>query len=103
VLRPLRGMAQGRQLSEYQVILAAFWLMLHTYAGQWSIVIGTPWRNRERPGSEGIIGPLLNVLPLHLRPAPSTTIGELLSEVRERTLAAIKHGSIPFERIVSHL
>jgi amino acid adenylation domain-containing protein len=90
-------------LTDFQIMLAAFWLLLHKYSGQSSIVIGTPWANRQCPGAEKVIGPLLNLLPLHIRLGLGATIGELLVEVKTRTLAAIRHGQVPFERIVSHI
>jgi len=49
-----------------------------------------------------VIGPLLNLLPLHIRLEREATIRDLLAEVKAQTLAAIRHGRVPFERIVSH-
>jgi arthrofactin-type cyclic lipopeptide synthetase C len=97
----MRNERKKLRVSDFQLIVAAFWLLLHKYSNQQSIVIGTPWRNRERLGSENLIGPLLNLLPLYIRPRPGANIGELLNEVRIRTLAAIEHGSVPFEQIVA--
>lgn len=101
--RKVREKRKSLRVSDFQLIVAAFWLLLHKYSNQAGIVIGTPWRNRERLGSEKLIGPLLNLLPLYIRPRRGATIRELLSEVKIRTLAAIEHGSVPFEQIVAQV
>lgn len=103
LLRRLREIKRASRLSEFQIVVSALWLLLHKYSGQRSIVIGTPWSNRERPGSENVIGPLLNLLPLHIRQEREATLGDLLAEVKARTLTAVRHGAVPFERIVSHV
>ncbi len=103
LLQRLEEVRIARRLTHFQIVTAALALMLHKYSGQSSLVIGTPWRNRERPGAEDIIGPLLNLLPIHLRFETAATIGGLLAETRARTLAAMAHGGVAFERIVSHL
>jgi amino acid adenylation domain-containing protein len=99
----LQEAKKALRLSDFHVVAAALWLLLHTYSQQWSIVVGTPWSNRERPGSEDVIGPLLNLLPLHVRLEPGATVRDLLAEVKRRTLAAVEHGTVPFERIVAHV
>jgi amino acid adenylation domain-containing protein len=99
----LQEVKKAFRLSDFHVVVAALWLLLHKYSHQWSIVVGTPWSNRARPGSEDVIGPLLNLLPLHVRLGPDATVRDLLAEVKRRTLAAMEHGAVPFERIVSHV
>lgn len=99
----LQEVKKAFRLSDFHIVVSALWLLLHTYSGQWSIVVGTPWSNRARAGSEDVIGPLLNLLPLHIRLERDATLHDLLVEVKSRTLAAMEHGAVPFERVVAHL
>lgn len=90
-------------LSEFQLIASALALLLHLYSRHPSVVIGTPWRNRERAGTEKVIGPLLNLLPLHIRPGSCLTLADLLAETRSRTLAAMAWGTVPFQAVVNEV
>jgi amino acid adenylation domain-containing protein len=99
--RRLDAARGDRRLSRFQLVASAFWLLLHKYSSERSIVIGTPWRNRTRPGSVGIIGPLLNLLPICVRLDPNVTVGHLLESIKTQTAAAIANSNVPFEQIVS--
>jgi amino acid adenylation domain-containing protein len=86
--------------SPFQLILSAYALALQRHCGQESVVVGVPWRNRSAPGSELVVGPLLNVLPIHLRVAQCRTVGDLVRETMARLGAAIDHGDTSLLDIV---
>jgi len=98
--RRLDEAARRERMTHFQLVTSAWALLLHEYSHQSALVVGTPWSNRARAGSEGVIGPLMNVLPLHLRIDRRGTVRQLMEEVQARTLAAVRHGEVPFERIV---
>ena len=60
-------------------LLAAFATLLHRYAGQDDIVIGTPTGNRDRPEIEKSMGFFLNTLALRVDLAGDPTFRELLA------------------------
>jgi amino acid adenylation domain-containing protein len=89
-----------RGLTQFQLALTALVLLLHKYGAGSSVVVGTPWHNRVRPGSEHIVGPLLNVLPIHVRIPPGATVEALRQEVVRRSVLAMDHSDVPYELIV---
>ncbi|KUI38295.1 non-ribosomal peptide synthetase [Mycobacterium sp. GA-2829] len=87
----------------YMTLLAAYTALLHRYSGQQDILIGSPFADRERLGSEGVVGYFANPLVLRLnatRDAPFTT---LLAHVKQIVLEAFAHQQYPFTLLVERL
>jgi non-ribosomal peptide synthetase component F len=80
----------------FMVLVAAFKALLHRYTGQKDLRVATNVANRNRPGTEGLIGRVTNtvILRTELRGDPSAR--ELLRRVRATTLAAFVHQDFPF-------
>jgi amino acid adenylation domain-containing protein len=77
--------------------------LLHRYAGQDDIVIGTPTGNRDRPEIEKLMGFFLNTLALRVDLAGDPTFPELLGRVRRTVLDAHAHRDVPFEMVVGEI
>src|SRR6185369_128927 len=84
-------------------LLAAFQLVLGRHADQEDVVIGTSVANRNRMETEGLIGFFINQLVLRTPLSGNPSFRELLSRVRETTLAAYAHQDTPFEKLVEEL
>jgi aspartate racemase len=84
-------------------LLAAFKVLLHRYAGQDDIVVGSPIANRNRPEIEGLIGFFVNTLVLLTDLRGNPTFRELMARVREVALGAYAHQDLPFEKLVEEL
>ena len=69
-------------------------------SGQRTVVIGTPLANREQVATQGLIGFLVNTLPLRIDVDPWTGFGTLVEQVRTVVLGAQRHQHVPFDRIV---
>ncbi|HEX7317724.1 MAG TPA: amino acid adenylation domain-containing protein [Pyrinomonadaceae bacterium] len=87
----------------YMTLLAAFQTLLHRYARQEEIVVGTPIANRNRAETEALIGFFINTLVLRTDFAGDPTFRELLGRVREVALGAYAHQDLPFEKLVEEL
>jgi non-ribosomal peptide synthetase component F len=85
------------------VLLAGFAALLHRYTGQEDIVVGTPVAGRGRAEWEGTVGLFANTLALRLQVGGKQTFGELLEQVRGRTLEALSHQDVPFEKVVQRV
>ena len=59
--------------------------------------------NRNRPGSEHLIGPLANAVILRTSLGGDPSPREVLRRVRSTTLAAFAHQDLPFEELVATL
>ncbi len=87
----------------FMTLLAAFDVLLHRYAGQDDLVVGTPIANRTRAETEGLIGFFVNTAVLRARVADDRSFSELLAQVKETCLGAYAHQDLPFERLVQEL
>src|SRR5262249_27168476 len=101
--RALRELANREKTTMFMTMLAAFNVMLFRYSSQRDILIGSPIANRNHPEVQGLIGYFLNMLTLRTRMRAEMTFGDLLSHVRESSLAAYAHQDLPFARLVQEL
>jgi non-ribosomal peptide synthetase component F len=65
--------------------------------------VATLVANRNRPGTEHLIGPLANTVVLRTSLSGDPSSCEVLRRVRSTTLAAFAHQDLPFEELVATL
>ncbi|XXX81466.1 amino acid adenylation domain-containing protein [Sorangium sp. So ce134] len=87
----------------FMTLLAAWQVLLFRYTGQADVPVGTPIATRSVPGTEGLIGVLLNMLVLRTQVDGSLTVRGLLRRVRDVCLDAYAHQDVPFEALVDAL
>ncbi len=95
------GRREGSTL--FMTGLAAFAALAGRYTGRTDMVLGSPVANRHTPGTEGIFGFFVGVLPFRLDLSGDPTFRELLRRSREAALGAYAHPDVPFERLVEDL
>ena len=96
----LRVLSGNESVTLFMTLLAAFQTLLHRYAGQDDILVGTPIAGRLRVELEGLIGFFLNSLVLRTDLSGNPTFRELLARVRQITLGAYTHQDLPFEKLL---
>jgi non-ribosomal peptide synthetase component F len=84
-------------------LVAALKTLLHRYLGQDDLRVATNVANRNRPGTEALIGHLVNTVILRTNLGGDPTPREVLRRVRASTLAALAHQEFPFEELVQTL
>ncbi|MBD8499270.1 non-ribosomal peptide synthase/polyketide synthase [Paenibacillus arenosi] len=99
----LKRLAGDSGATLYMLLLAAYSVLLHKYAGQEDIVVGTPIAARSHADLQPIIGMFVNTLALRLGPVAERTFMDYLQEVKETTLGAYEHQDYPFEELVEAL
>jgi amino acid adenylation domain-containing protein len=99
----LSALSRREETTLFMTLLAAFKVLLHCYAGQDDLVVGTPIANRNRLETEGLIGFFVNALVLRTDLSGDPTFRGLLRRVREVCLGAYAHQDLPFERLVEEL
>ncbi|MBD8529925.1 MULTISPECIES: non-ribosomal peptide synthetase [unclassified Massilia] len=99
----LRTLARRHDATLFMTLFAGLSLLLSRLAGQDQVVIGTPVANRDRTELEGLIGLFVNTLALPARLDERMSVGALLAQVKETTLAAYGHQDLPFEQLVEVL
>jgi non-ribosomal peptide synthetase component F len=87
----------------FMVLVAALKTLLHRYTGEDDLCLATNVANRNRAGTEGLIGPLANTVILRTGLGGDPTVREAMRRVRATTLAAYAHQDLPFEVLAETL
>ena len=101
--RKLNDLASREGCSLFMVLMSIYIALLNRYTGQTDIAVGTPIANRNRSEIEGLIGFFVNTLLMRTTLEGNPTFNELLSQVRDVSLAAYGHQDVPFEMLVDIL
>jgi hypothetical protein len=99
----LRKLSRREHMTLFMTLLTAFQSMLHRYAGQDDIVVGTPIANRNLTAIEGLIGFFVNTLVIRIVTSGNPVFRELLAKGRKVLLDAYTHQDLPFEKLVGEL
>ncbi|MEU9968466.1 non-ribosomal peptide synthetase [Streptomyces malaysiensis] len=87
----LREAARAHGVTLNSVLTGAFGLLLGTHTGRGDAVFGVTVSGREGEGLDGIVGVLLNTVPMWTRARPDDTVGEYLSAVQTARVEAMDH------------
>ena len=87
----------------FMALVAALKTLLHRYSGEDDLRLATNVANRNRAGTEGLIGPLANTVILRTGLGGDPTAREVLRRVRATTLEAYAHQDLPFEVLAETL
>ena len=87
----------------FMALVAALKTLLHRYAGEDDLCLATNVANRNRAGTEGLIGPLANTVILRTGLGGDPTAREVMRRVRATTLEAYAHQDLPFEVLAETL
>lgn len=96
-------LGESEHASLFMILLAAFQLTLARWTGQHDLIVGTATANRTVPGTEHLVGPFINMLPLRGQVDESVSFRAFLRQVRDTTLDAFDHEMAPFDRIVEEI
>ncbi|MDG5807980.1 amino acid adenylation domain-containing protein [Streptomyces ossamyceticus] len=101
--RSVRRLAGELDSSDFVVYLSALQIALSRWCDQDDVVVGTVMADRFEPGSESVIGPLVNMLPLRARIDEAMTFRQLIDANREMVLESLEHIGLGFDELVQHL
>src|SRR5262249_1594378 len=85
----------------FMTLAAALKTLLQRYTGENDVRLATQVANRNRPGSEGLIGPLANMVILRTSLAGDPSAREVMRRVRATALAAFSNQELPFAEVVA--
>lgn len=100
------GLERARELSKvegttlFDVLVAAFFTLLHRYCGLEDLVIGSPDANRRHDTVSSVIGFFVNMMVLRGDVSGDPTFRELVQRVKRVALDAHTHGDLPFNKLV---
>jgi len=87
----------------FMVLVTALKMLLRKYLGEDDLRVATNVANRNRPGTESLIGPLVNTVILRTNLGGDPSAREVLRRVRATTLRAFEHQELPFEELAVSL
>ena len=90
-------------VTAFMVLVAALVVILRRELGQDDVRVATAVANRNHPGADALIGPLVNTVLLRTRVSSDLTARELLGRIRTMTLEAYANQDLPFEDLVEIL
>ncbi|WP_346012271.1 AMP-binding protein [Streptomyces sp. SID3343] len=96
VVERLRALARAWSATPFMLATACWTDVLATHSGVRDIVVMSPVPGRSQPGSEAIVGCLVQSLLIRVDLSGSPRPDELLARVRSAALAASEHQSYPF-------
>jgi amino acid adenylation domain-containing protein len=99
----LVAMGEGQGASLYTTLLAAFDVFLVRWTGQDEVIVGSPVSGRNHPGLDGMIGYLVNMLPMRASIADDPRFDEFLARLRRTVADGLEHQDFPFNLMVDRL
>ncbi|XXF81246.1 LLM class flavin-dependent oxidoreductase [Myxococcaceae bacterium GXIMD 01537] len=100
-VQALQTLAREHQLTLSTVVMDAWALLLGRYSGQPEVVFGATVSGRPTslPGSEDIVGPFINTVPVRCALSPDEPVIELLRRLQRAQLDRAPHELAPLGRI----
>lgn len=90
-------------ITEYMVLLSAFFILLHQYSNQEDMIVGSPVSGRVYKQTEAIIGMFVNTVAMRGAPVGSKPVMKFLQEIKEKCLKAQENQEYPLEDLVREL
>ncbi|MGM3183148.1 non-ribosomal peptide synthetase [Dickeya oryzae] len=96
----LRQIAKQHDVTLFNVLLAAFQILLHRHSGEQDIVVGTPVTLRDWPALQSTIGLLLNTVAIRQMVSGELTLEQFMAVSAETCSQAMANKDVPFDRVV---
>ncbi|MGN6335504.1 amino acid adenylation domain-containing protein [Mycobacterium sp.] len=87
----------------FMVMQAALAVLLSKVSASSEVAVGFPIAGRSDTALDGLVGCFVNTLVLRVAVDGDPSVGELLGQVRQRSLAAYENQDAPFELLVERL
>ncbi|MDQ1354794.1 MAG: hypothetical protein QG657_5103, partial [Acidobacteriota bacterium] len=99
----LKQFSRQNGVTLFMTMLAVFKTLLYRYTGMEDLCVGTGIANRRYKEMEGMLGMVINTLPLRTQVQGEISFKECLNRVKETCLEAYQHEDTPFGKIVEKL
>jgi len=103
MLQALKRVSREQGCTLNMTLLTAFAVVLHRFAGQDDIVLGTSVSGRPFAGSMEMAGYCTHLVPVRSRIAGDPTFSELLGQTKRHLLDVFEHQDLPFSELLNKL
>jgi amino acid adenylation domain-containing protein len=100
VMARLLSLARGRGATPAMAFLAILAGLIARWTRAEDLVLALPVSKRSRPELAGLIGLLVDLLPIRVAVPQEACYETLVDAVRDAMMGAMQHSLLPFERIV---
>lgn len=101
VYEDLKTIAATYKVSDFMLLISAYYILLHKMSGNSDLIIGTEVLGRTQSELKDIVGTFVNVLPLRVQATPEKPYVDFLNEVKESVLEAFDNQDFQFDQMVS--
>jgi len=100
-MRALQRLAQSHRVTVNTVIQAVWALLLSRYSGESDVLFGVTvsGRSEELPAGDAMLGLFINTVPLRIRMAPISLLGEWLREIQLLNVDLRRYEFSPLEQV----
>jgi acyl carrier protein len=99
----LRAIARASGCSLSMLLLASTYALLHGYNGEQDMIINTIFAARNRPELAGLVGLMMNTVPVRIDLSGNPSFRTLMLRVRDALLGAYAHQDVPFPRVMAEV
>ena len=99
----LRDFCRGHECTSGQALLAAWFALLFALSERTDLVVGMPASQRTRAELDALVGFLVQTVLVRVDLSGDPSFLELVRRVAAKSLAAVAHSDVPFERVVQAL
>lgn len=103
IVNQINSISRENFVSQYTILLAAFYILLYQYSSQEDIIIGCPVANRPIKELSKIIGMFVNTLPIRAYVSGDMTFDEFLVDIKEKIFSALKYQDYPLDDLIKNL
>jgi hypothetical protein len=97
--RSIKKFCRHRKISEYHLLLAAFFLLVYRKTGKNDIYIRSPIANRDYPELESVIGYFVHGVIVRVNVDNDLSGGQLIDAVAREALNAYLHHNLPAQSL----
>ncbi|KTD37465.1 non-ribosomal peptide synthase [Legionella nautarum] len=101
--KKIEELAVREGVTIYVVILSAYFVLLHRYTEKSTITVGTPMANRSDARFANMVYYLVNPVAIKGDFSHSLTFEDLISQIKDKTLAAILNQQYPLAKLIDEL
>ncbi|NQZ24682.1 MAG: AMP-binding protein, partial [Colwellia sp.] len=93
-------LSSSHDTTPFNILMAAWQVLLSRYSGQVEFGIGVPNANRHLEETQELVGCFMSTQVYKVQLQSDDTVSDLLARLREESIAALQYADVPFELLL---